>query len=341
MLSLLRNLDPATRRGRRAIAVAGLSTAAGAATAAWTALKAARAEQNNSPKGGSVQVDGVRLHYLDRGTGSPVVLLHGNALRLEDFLASGLIDRLAEHHRVIAFDRPGFGHSERPRDRLWTAGAQAALIQEALDQLAVDTPIVLGHSWGASVALELALRNPGAVRKLILISGYYFPTVRVDAPLAATPAIPLIGDVMRYTVSAVFARLALNRMVKAMFAPQIVPSAFMPMLAREMLVRPSQIRTNAEEAAFMIPAALSLRKHYRELTTPVTIFAGAADKIVDPDTHARQLHAQLPDSDLHVLPGVGHMLHYAALDEIVSAISTEEAMTAPKDDELREASLAA
>ena len=151
MLSLLRNLYPATRRGRRAAAVSGLSTAALAATAAWTALKAKRAERNNSPKGGFVQVDGVRLHYLDRGIGSPVVLVHGNVVRLEDFIASGLIDRLAEHHRVIAFDRPGFGHSERPRDRLWTADAQAALLQKAFVQLAIDQPIVLGHSLGASL----------------------------------------------------------------------------------------------------------------------------------------------------------------------------------------------
>jgi len=341
MLSLFRNLYPTTRRGRRTV-VAGLSTAALAATAAWTALKAKRAEQNNPPKGAFVQVDGVRLHYLERGIGSPVVLLHGNVVRLEDFIASGLIDRLAEHHRVIAFDRPGFGHSERPRDRLWTADAQAALLQKAFVQLAIEQPIVLGHSWGALVALALALHKSAAVRKLVLISGYYFPTLRIDAPVFATPAIPVVGDMMRYTVSAVFARLALNRTVKAMFAPQAVPAAFLPTLAREMLVRPSQIRANAEDAAFMIPTAVSLRERYGELTMPVTIFAGATDKVVDPDTHARQLHAQLPHSELHVLSGLGHMLHYAALEQIVSGITPIETSVKPVTGiTLPEASLAA
>jgi pimeloyl-ACP methyl ester carboxylesterase len=209
MLSLFRNLYPATRHGRRT-AVAGLSIATLAATAAWTALKAKRSERDNPPKGAFVQVDGVRLHYLERGIGSPVVLLHGNVVRLEDFVASGLVNRLAQNHRVIAFDRPGFGHSERPRDRLWTADAQATLLHKALVQLAMEQPIVVGHSWGASVALALALNKNAAVRKLVLISGYYFPTLRIDAPVSATSAIPLVGDVMRYTVSAVFARLALN-----------------------------------------------------------------------------------------------------------------------------------
>ena len=214
------NLYPSTRRGRLN-AVAGLSTAALAATAAWTALKAKRAERDNPPKGAFVQVDGVDVHYLERGSGSPVVLLHGNVVRLEDFVASGLVNRLAQNHRVIAFDRPGFGHSERPRDRLWTADAQATLLHKALVQLGIEQPIVVGHSWGASVALALALNKNAAVRKLVLISGYYFPTLRIDAPVFATPAIPLVGDVMRYTVSAVFARLALNRIVKAMFAPRL------------------------------------------------------------------------------------------------------------------------
>jgi pimeloyl-ACP methyl ester carboxylesterase len=341
MLSLFRNLYPATRRSRHA-AVAGLSTAAFAATAAWSALKARRAAQNNPPKGAFVQVDGVFLHYLERGTGSPVVLLHGNVVRLEDFTASGLIDRLAEHHRVIAFDRPGFGHSERPRDRLWTADAQAAVLQKAFVQLAIEQPIVVGHSWGALVALALALHKAAAVRKLVLISGYYFPTLRIDAPVFATPAIPVVGDVMRYTVSAVFARLALNRTVTAMFAPQAVPPAFFPALDREMLVRPSQIRANAEDAAFMIPAAASLRKRYGELTMPVTIFAGEADKVADPDTHARQLHAELRKSELHVLPGLGHMLHYAALEQIVSRMAAiETAVKAVSGRNVDEASLVA
>jgi pimeloyl-ACP methyl ester carboxylesterase len=92
----------------------------------------------------------------------------------------------------------------------------------------------------------------------------------------------------------------------------------------------------------MIPAALSLRKRYGELNMPVTIFAGAADGIVDPDTHARQLHAQLPQSELHVLPSLGHMLHYAAVEQVVSSITTvESAARSAADVTLPASSLAA
>ena len=304
-------------------AVAGLVAAAGlTATAVWVKRKARQAERDYPPIGQLVEADGVRLHYIEKGSGQPIVLVHGNMVRLQDFMSSGLVDRLAESHRVVAFDRPGFGHSERPRDRLWTAQAQAELLQKAFSILGVEQPIVLGHSWGTLVALALGLGKEAAVRQLILVSGYYYPTARLDVPIAAAPAIPGIGDAMRYTVSAVFARLLLKRTTEKMFAPQSVPPNFLALLAREMMLRPGQLRANAEDAALMIPAAASLRKRYGELTMPVTILAGAADKIVDPDRHARQLHRELRDSELHVLRGVGHMTHHFAVEEIVSAITT-------------------
>jgi pimeloyl-ACP methyl ester carboxylesterase len=310
-----------------------LAAVAGAATAAWTAHKAREAEHDHPPIGRFITVDGVRLQYVERGTGDPIVLLHGNVVRLHDFVTSGLIDQLAEHYRVIAFDRPGFGHSARPRDRLWTAATQAELLHNAFVALGIERPIVLGHSWGTLPALELALRNSAAVRRLVLVSGYYFPTTRLDAPIFAIPAIPILGDVMRYTVSAVFARLALNRVVKTMFSPQPVPSDFVPSMAREMMVRPSQIRANAEDAAFMIPAAGSLSKRYGELTIPVAIVAGAADRVVDPDAHARRLHVELKDSELHILPGIGHMLHYFGREQIVSSVKREQVETNAMSDE--------
>jgi pimeloyl-ACP methyl ester carboxylesterase len=287
------------------------------ATAAWVAYKARRTEGDEAQSATFVEVDGVRVHYVDRGTGTPVVLLHGNAVRLEDFAASGLIEKLAETHRVIAFDRPGFGLSERPRDRLWTPQAQAELLHKAFAQLGIERPVVLGHSWGTLVAIALALRENVDVQRLILVSGYYFPAARLDVLLAAPAAIPIIGDVMRYTVSAILTRLLLRRSIKAMFAPQAVPGEFLPVLRREMLVRPGQIRANAEDAAFMIPGARALSKRYAELTMPVAIFAGEADKIVDPERHARKLHAVLSNSELKVVRGQGHMLHYGIVEEII------------------------
>jgi pimeloyl-ACP methyl ester carboxylesterase len=248
------------------------------------------------------------------------VLLHGNGVHLGDFIASGLIDRLARHHRVIAFDRPGFGYSQRPRSHLWTAAAQAGLIRKALARLHARDPIVVGHSWGTLVALELALGHGARVGRLVLVSGYYFPTPRIDALLFALPAIPVLGDAMRYTISALLARLLLSPIVKTVFAPRRVPAVFFEALGKEMLLRPIQLRAAAEESAFMLPGVASLRKRYGRITVPTVIFAGSQDKIVKPDHQAVRLHRSIRGSELRVLPQLGHMAHYGAQDEIVRAV---------------------
>jgi len=107
----------------------------------WLALKA---ERRNPPLGRFITVDGVRLHYVERGTGTPLILLHGNGSMIQDFQSSGLIDLAAKKYRVIAFDRPGFGHSERPRSRIWTPAAQADLIAAALEEIGVPSVHPLG-----------------------------------------------------------------------------------------------------------------------------------------------------------------------------------------------------
>ena len=89
-----------------AIPAAAASAALGG-LAIWVAHKAREAEGASPPRGKFLTVDGIRVHYLELGEGPPVVLLHGNMLRAEDFVASGLLGELAKNHRVIALDRPG------------------------------------------------------------------------------------------------------------------------------------------------------------------------------------------------------------------------------------------
>src|SRR5436309_5156471 len=127
------------------------------------------AERNNPPIGAFTDCDGMLLHYIDRGDPAApcVVLFHGNGSMIQDFTISGLVDRLAHGNRVVCFDRPGFGHSRRPRFRIWTAAAQAALFVKAFNQLGVREPVVLGHSWGALVAVALSLRKDYPIRGLV------------------------------------------------------------------------------------------------------------------------------------------------------------------------------
>jgi pimeloyl-ACP methyl ester carboxylesterase len=300
----------------------GVAGAAGGAAIAATALynqrQARRAEADNPPAGAFIEVEGVKLHYLERGQGAPIVLLHGNGAMIEDWVASGLLHRLSQTNRVIAFDRPGFGHSERPRSTIWTAEAQARLVAGALTELGIEKPLVVGHSWGALVTLALALDHPELASGIVLLGGYYFPSVRGDVLFASQPAIPGIGDAMRYTVSPLLGRAMSPAVAKKVFSPAPVPDKFenFPM---DMALRPSQIRAEAAEAALMIPGATMLSPRFGELDLPVTIVAGDGDKMVDP-VQAERLHEALPGSRLLLVEGSGHMVHYTATDEVARAI---------------------
>jgi pimeloyl-ACP methyl ester carboxylesterase len=298
----------------------GAGAAAGAA-AVYNSSRARQADRANPPEGQFVEVDGVRLHYLTRGTGPLVVLLHGNGTMIQDWLASGVVDKLAATHRVVAFDRPGFGHSERPRTVIWTPAAQAGLIAAALRSLGEGPATVVGHSFGTLVALSLALDHPEAVSKLVLIGGYYYPSFRADALLGAPPAIPVIGDVIRHTVSPLLGRALKPVTERHMFAPAPVSEGWREDFPFAMTLRPRQIRAAAAEAGMMVPAAAALAPRIAELTTKLTVIAGKDDKVVDAASQSGRLAAEVPGSELSLVDGAGHMVHHSATDFVVAAIA--------------------
>jgi pimeloyl-ACP methyl ester carboxylesterase len=278
-----------------------------------------KAERDNPPAGRFLEVNGVRLHYVERGSGDPLVLLHGNGSMIQDFESSGLIDLAAKNYRVIVFDRPGFGHSDRPRNVVWTPDAQAELIEHALARLGVSNAIVLGHSWGASVAVALALKYPGLVRGLVLASGYYYPTARPDVVAMGAPALPLIGDILSHTLSPLITRAIWPLMMKKIFGPRSAPRKF-EAFPKEMALRPSQIRASAAESALMIPDAFHQRNQYANLKMPVVIIAGEQDRLIDIDTQSARLHSDVSQSRFHRVPGNGHMIQQTATDQVMSAI---------------------
>ncbi len=296
--------------------VAGAAALAAAAIA--NVLLARKAERERPPMGRFLQVDGERLHVVDRGDGKTLVLLHGNGSSVEDFAVSGLIDRAAATHRVIAIDRPGFGHSPRGTRRLAQPENQADLIAGALRQLGVERAVIFGHSWGTLVALALALRHPDLVAALVLASGYYFPTPRPDAVLLSLPAVPVVGDVLSYTVWPLISRLTWKPVMRRLFAPAPV-SRKLSRCLKPLALRPQEVRAIAEDTAAMIPAAKRLSVAYNHIRAPVTVVAGEGDRIVSPE-QARRLQRELRIASLQLVPGAGHMVHHSATEEIATLI---------------------
>lgn len=110
----MKNVNATFRKGAGlhpvAIGVAA-TTAALIAAAIINHRLRATAERQNPATGKFLDIDGVRLHYVEKGSGEPLILLHGNGSMIQDFETSGLMSLAARKFRTIAFDRPGFGHS--------------------------------------------------------------------------------------------------------------------------------------------------------------------------------------------------------------------------------------
>jgi len=315
-------------RGRR-LGRWGLAALTLAVSAVLIRSKSRAVEDDYPPLGTFLDVDGVRLHVLMRGKGEPLLLLHGNGSNVLDLELSGLLERAAERYQVIAIDRPGFGYSSRPRGTVWTPRAQARLIHRALAQLRVVRPIVAAHALGTQVALALALQFPDDVRSLALLSGYYFPSLRPDLALT-TPAMPLIGTLLRHTLVPWIGLLLWPLQLRRLFDPAEVTPSFRAYPAW-MSLRPGTLRAMAAESALAPMAAAALRRHYRELTVPVVILAGADDRFIDPGWNSVRLHRELPASELTLAPGAGHMVHHIVPEEVMTAIDAASAAPWPTD----------
>ena len=279
-------------------------------------------EHRNPPVGKFLVCEGVRLHYIERGqSGRPcAVLFHGNGSILQDLTLSGLVDLLARDNHVICFDRPGFGHSQRPRLRLFTASAQAELFAKALTQLGVRDPVVFGHSWGTLVAIALSLRTDYQIRGLVLASGYYFPTARLDVWMMSGPAIPIIGDLLRYTVAPVISWAILPGAFRKLFSPRDVPLEFKNEFPASLTLRPKQLRAAAEESALLLPTAMQFQAAYGSIPCSIRIFHGREDQIIDYKQAERLQSVTRGRARITLVENAGHMVTYASTKEIAEAM---------------------
>lgn len=275
------------------------------------------------PHGRFVDVDGVRLHVVSHGPpdAPPVLLLHGNGSLARELEASGLVDDLARDHHVLLVDRPGYGHSTRPAGRLHTPVAQARRMLALVDALGLDRPVVLGHSWGALVALAMGLAAPDRLAALVLVSGYYTPTPRLDSLLLGVPAVPVVGTLVRHTVSPWLGRLSWPLMRARLFAPEPVTPTFEQDYPLDLALRPSQLFASAREALTMPWQALWLWPREKDLALPTVVVAGDRDRVASSRWQSGRLHRRAPGvTRLHLVPGAGHMVHHTHPEAVAEAV---------------------
>lgn len=287
---------------------------------AYSAFGIWRLEQTYPPLGRFVEVSGVRLHYVDAGTGpGPVlVLLHGASTTLRDFTAS-IVEPLARTRRVIAFDRPGYGYSERPAGDWPSPAEQARLIHAALVQLGVERPVIVGHSWSGSVVLAYLLAYPDTAGGVLLAGAAHAWDGGVDW-VNHVAGVPLLGTLFARTLVYPAGQLLIDQGIQSVFAPNAVPDGYRERTAVELTLRPVAFQANAEDMRLLSDFLREQSQRYADITQPLLLITGDADDIVPSWNHSDRLIKQAPRAELVVLPGVGHAPHHVEPERVAELI---------------------
>ena len=261
----------------------------------------------------TIPIHGVDLYVEEHGSGAPIVCIHGaggTALAWAD-----PIEKLSHLGRVIAYDRRGCARSERPRPYERTSVAEHADDAAALiDALGAAPAVVIGRSYGATVATDLALRHPDRVRALVLLEG--------DAPRELAPAVADWVDGLTKRLLDVAAHTGVDAVAKALISEVAGEDAW--------LAFPAEIRHLLEQNGPAILAELQgewwLNADAAALTTihqPVLLVA-AADSPAELRQPVDALAAALPSARTALVAG-GHLIDPAApevlsfVDEILAS----------------------
>jgi non-heme chloroperoxidase len=273
------------------------------------------------PRGTAVALgDGLEVNVRDVGSGSPIVLVHGLPSNATDW--AQLPAKLAAlGHRVVAYDRIGYGYSSHPEpgpDR-YTYASNARDLASLLERLGIDRATLVGWSYGGPIVQILAQQAPQRVARLVLLSavGPAWPKDQRNAldSLIASP----VGPALLAWVSSVpplGLHLVHDTLSAAFGSADAIPPGWTEYTAA-MLAIPGTFRTYSAEERLANPWSLTPET----ITQPALIIHGDRDGLV-PFAIGEDLHRRLRNSRMVVVPGGSHMLQVTHPDLVADAIHT-------------------
>lgn len=260
------------------------------------------------PIGRFIDVDGLRLHYVDTGdkpgqNGPPLLFLHGWGGQLNHFAYS--LAALFPERRVVLLDRPGCGYSQPPRAA--TIQVNARIIAAFIAQLGLPKPLVVGHSLGGPIALTLALDHGDSIASLALIAPYthFTPPSAFYTALARQHAV--LRWLTAWTVAPLLAIAQRARTRAVAFGPDLAPPHFWKSGGGALIYRAKALYAAAREAPGQERELTAICKRYPRLSKPVSVLFGAGDRTLEPKAQGEAFCAIAPGAHLSVIDG-GHCL---------------------------------
>jgi len=277
---------------RKAIAAVGGAVAAVAALRWLRRRKEDIDWRSARPPGAIVDVDGVPIHYIERGSGpAAAVLIHGFLGHTYSFRY--LIPELAKDRRVVAVDLKGSGYSGRPQKGDYSLTEQARLVIRLMDKLGIDRASFVGHSLGGEVAMRLAANWPERVEKLVLaasVSGDRIPSL---------PVTPLIKPIL-WLIGRLFGRRIFRRQF---YDPRKATKEVL-----EAYRRPLRIKGTGH-AVYQTLRDMRREKAVESsrITAPVLILWASSERIL-PRWVLSRLRKRFPQAKVVAIERAGHLL---------------------------------
>jgi pimeloyl-ACP methyl ester carboxylesterase len=248
-----------------------------------------------APKGATyADVEGVRVRYEDKGSGPPVVLVHGFASSLETWLTVTPV--LAKTHRVLSLDLKGFGWTGRPAGD-YSPAAQAKIVLALMKERGIEKADLVAHSWGSSVALATVLAAPDRIGKIALYDAWVYEEQLPTFFLWARQ--PGLGEIL---FSLWYDQRPDDKMSNAFFDKRFVSEALVEDVERA-LERPGTIA--AALAATRGQRFFEVQDRYRTIRHPTLLLWGREDEVTLL-TFGERLSRELPNARLVAYPRCGH-----------------------------------
>lgn len=276
-------------------------------------------EGDPMPEGQFLTIDGRKLHYVARGKGPALILIHGASGNLGDWTFQH-VDDFAKSYRVFAMDRPGLGLSD-PAPQPDDVFSQARVIRAAAQQLGIGRATVVGHSYGGSVALAYALDNIDDVSGMVLLSSPTHVWPGSAGGFYTITNTPVVGTIFSNLVPALASDRRIKSAVSSIFSPQAVPDGYVEHIRPELALRPAAFRRNAAQVGALKEQLRQMTPRYPTLTMPIELLHGDRDETVSFAIHAQRFVRDAPNARLSILEGVGHMPHHAAPDALKAALA--------------------
>ena len=260
-----------------------------------------------------VSVDGLKIRYLEAGSGPPVIMVHGAQTFLSADVFTGVMGPIADGgFRVIAYDQPGYGLSDNPSD--YRVSYRMTFITKLMDVLGLESAALVGHAHAGGMVVRLALREPERAAAVVVVCNRSLipplPGGRSAGgqpePGAPSPSGPTLSDVR--------AELEDDVYHKGLITPDVVEAKLRLSIGKNLVAAAER-----EKVREPYHDAVPVWERLREITVPLMLLYGDRDR-PSMGQRARLFKEQQPDLDIRVVRDAAHLLMWDAPDAFTTSV---------------------